>query len=59
MARNGQHVNEERWWCRYCNTIYLSPMPLTSVTCGKGHRMKKIANDTELAQSRVAEGMKP
>jgi hypothetical protein len=52
-------MKEERWWCRYCNSIYVSPMPITGVRCGKGHRMKKITNDRELTQNRVAEGMAP
>lgn len=45
----------DTWWCLKCNTHQVC-LPCSEVRCGKGHKMKKLNTERELALARACEG---
>jgi hypothetical protein len=51
-------VLKQIWWCARCQQLYRTPLPATEVRCKKGHRMKYLESEAEIAREKAQEGAK-
>lgn len=49
---------QQIWWCAQCQERYRSELPVAAVTCKRGHRMKQVESEAEIARENAREGVK-
>jgi hypothetical protein len=49
---------EQIWWCARCQKLYRTPLPASSVTDKRGHRMKQLKSEAEIVLEKAQEGVK-
>lgn len=51
-------MSQQTWVCVPCNATYRTPLPASEVRCKKGHKMKMVRSEADIAREKAKEGVK-
>lgn len=51
-------MRQQTWVCIPCDEVYRTPLPASEVRCKKGHKMKLIQSEADMAREKAQEGAK-